>query len=166
MSIIFRAPRTTLKTDLILSWISVDQENFEKSLSMITAHWRLKFLSRQCLFQWRPCIFQLDNVKPHTVTTAWLYSSRVRVLSRPACSPDLSPAETFGASWKEKNNHYTVTINFYVACGCHQIQNLIYLKITHQFKQLMFKCLTSVFMRFANHYILFLFTFYPNFNVL
>ncbi len=51
--------------------------------------------SRRCLFQGRPCVFQQDNAKPHTmaITTAWLYSKRVRVLIRPACNPDLSPIE-------------------------------------------------------------------------
>ncbi len=45
-------------------------------------------------------VFQQDNAKPHTaaITTAWLRSRRVRVLNWPACSPDLSPIETFGAS--------------------------------------------------------------------
>ncbi len=45
--------------------------------------------------RWR--LFQQDNVKPHTaaITTAWLRSRRVRVLSWPACSPDLSSIENF-----------------------------------------------------------------------
>ncbi len=60
--------------------------------------------SRWCLFQGRPCIFQQDNVKPHTAATtiAWLRSRRVRVLNWPVCSPDLSP-RTFAASLNEKN---------------------------------------------------------------
>lgn len=35
---------------------------------------------RRFLFQGRPCVFQQDNVKPHTaaITTAWLRSRRVR----------------------------------------------------------------------------------------
>ncbi len=51
--------------------------------------------SKLRLFQGRPCVFQQDNAKPHTVaiTTAWLRSRRVRVLNWPACSPALSPIE-------------------------------------------------------------------------
>ncbi len=60
--------------------------------------------SRRCLFQGRPCVFQQDNAKPHTaaITTAWLHSRRVRVLSWPACSPDLSPIENIWCiiKWK------------------------------------------------------------------
>ncbi len=49
--------------------------------------------SRQRLFLGRPCVFQKDNVKPHTaaITTVWLRSRRVWVLNWPVCSPDLSP---------------------------------------------------------------------------
>ncbi len=51
--------------------------------------------SRRRVFQGRPCVFQEDNVKPHTAvkTTSWLRSRRVRVLTWPACSPNLSPIE-------------------------------------------------------------------------
>ncbi len=60
--------------------------------------------SRQRLFQGRPCVFQQDNVKPHTaaITTAWLRSRRVRVLNWPACSPDLSPIENIWCIIKQK----------------------------------------------------------------
>ncbi len=51
--------------------------------------------SRRRVFQGRPCVFQEDNVKPHTAvkTTSWLRSRRVCVLTWPACSPNLSPIE-------------------------------------------------------------------------
>ncbi len=60
--------------------------------------------SRWRLFQGRPCLFQQDNAKPHTVaiTTAWLRSRRVRVLNWPACSPDLSPIENIWRITKQK----------------------------------------------------------------
>ncbi len=50
---------------------------------------------RRHLFQGRPCVFQQDNAKPHAaaITTAWLCSTRARVLNWPACSSDLSPRE-------------------------------------------------------------------------
>ncbi len=48
-------------------------------------------------------LFQQDNVKPHTaITTAWLYTRRVRVLNWPACSPDLSPMENIWRIVKRK----------------------------------------------------------------
>ncbi len=49
-------------------------------------------------------LFQQDNAKPHTaaITTAWIRSRRVWVLNWPACCPDLSPIEKFGASLSEK----------------------------------------------------------------
>ncbi len=52
----------------------------------------------------RQCVFQQDNTKPYTaaITTAWLCSSRVRVLNWTACSPDLSPIENIWCiiKWK------------------------------------------------------------------
>ncbi len=50
--------------------------------------------SRGRLFQGRPCVFQQDNAKPHTVAikTARL-SRRVHVLNWSTCSPDLSPIQ-------------------------------------------------------------------------
>ena len=60
--------------------------------------------SKRRLFQSRPCLFQQDNAKPHSarVTTAWLRSTRVRVLDWPACSPDLSPIENVWRIMKRK----------------------------------------------------------------
>ncbi len=60
--------------------------------------------SRRCLFQGRPCVFQQDNAKPHTVaiTTTWLRSRRVLGLKWPACSPDLSPIENIWCMIKWK----------------------------------------------------------------
>ncbi len=51
-------------------------------------------------------VFQQDNAKPHTttITTAWLRSSRVRVLNWPACSPDLSPIENIWRIIQQKKN--------------------------------------------------------------
>ncbi len=74
--------------------------NAERYIKVLEQH-MLPYIRR--LFQGRPCVFQQDNAKPHTVaiTTAWLRSRRVRVLNWPACSPDLSP-RTFGASLNEK----------------------------------------------------------------
>ncbi|XP_059384661.1 putative nuclease HARBI1, partial [Carassius carassius] len=48
--------------------------------------------------------FQHDNAKPHTaaITTAWLRRRRVRVLTWPACSPDLSPIENIWHIIKRK----------------------------------------------------------------
>ncbi len=55
----------------------------------------------------RPCVFQLDNAKPHTaaITTAWLRRRRVRLLNWPACSPDLSPIENIWHIVKQKNHN-------------------------------------------------------------
>ncbi len=52
----------------------------------------------------RWCVFQQDNVKPHTaaITTAWLCSRRVRVLNWLAYSPDLSPIENIWCIIKQK----------------------------------------------------------------
>ncbi len=52
----------------------------------------------------RLCVFQQDNVKPHTtaITTAWLRSRRVRVMNWLACSPDLSPIENIWSVIKRK----------------------------------------------------------------
>ncbi len=66
--------------------------NAERYIKVLVQH---MLLSRRCLFQGRPFVFQQDNAKPQTaaITTAWLRSRRVRVLNWPACSPDLSPIE-------------------------------------------------------------------------
>ena len=60
--------------------------------------------SKRRLFHGRPCLFQVDNAKPHSarVTTAWLHSKRVRELDWPACSPDLSPIENVWRIMKRK----------------------------------------------------------------
>ncbi len=52
--------------------------------------------SRRRLFQGRPCVFQQNNAKPHTV------HRRVRVLNWPSCSPDLSPIENIWSIIKRK----------------------------------------------------------------
>ncbi len=66
--------------------------NAERYIKVLEQH---KLPSRRQLFQGKPCLFQLDNAKSHTVaiTTAWLRSRRVQVMNWPACSPDLSPIE-------------------------------------------------------------------------
>ncbi len=65
--------------------------------------WKL-YKGRRHIFQGRPCVFQQDNVKPHTaaITTAWLHSRRVWVLYWPACSLDLSPIENIWHVIKRK----------------------------------------------------------------
>ncbi len=61
-------------------------------------------VSEQHMLPSRWCLFQQDNAKPHTaaITTAWLRSRRVRVLNRPACSPDLLPIENIWRIIKRK----------------------------------------------------------------
>ncbi len=56
--------------------------NAERYIKVLEQH---MLPSRQRLFQGRPCVFQQENVKPHTaaITTAWLRSRRVRVLNWP-----------------------------------------------------------------------------------
>ena len=51
--------------------------------------------SRQRLFQGTPCLFQQDNVRPHSaqVTIIWLCRHRVLVLEWPTCSSGLFPTE-------------------------------------------------------------------------
>ncbi len=63
----------------------------------------IKVLEQHMLHS-RWCVFQQDNAKPHTaaITTAWLRSSRVRVLNWPAFSPDLSPIEKIWCIIKRK----------------------------------------------------------------
>ena len=53
---------------------------------------------------------QQGNARPHSawVTTAWLRRHRVRVLDWPASSPDLSPTEMYGASWRGERWFYPV----------------------------------------------------------
>ena len=50
------------------------------------------------------CLFQQDNAKPHSarITTECLCSKRVRVLTWPVCSTDLSPLKTAGALLNKK----------------------------------------------------------------
>lgn len=50
-------------------------------------------------------MFQQDNIKLHSaaIITAWVCSGQVLVVRLTACSPDLSPAETFGASKKTED---------------------------------------------------------------
>jgi len=61
-------------------------------------------LQCRCLFKGKPCIFQLDNATSHTasVKTAWLHSSRVKVLDWPTHSSDLSPTENIWTKMKCK----------------------------------------------------------------
>ncbi len=75
--------------------------NAERYIKILEQH---MLPSRWRLFQGRPCVFQQDNAKPHTaaITTAWLRSRRVRVLNRPACSPDLSTIENIWRIIKRK----------------------------------------------------------------
>ncbi len=77
---------------------TMNAERYIKVLEqhMLPTRWRL--------FQGRPCVFQLNNAKPHTaaITTARLRSRRVRVLNWPACSPDLSPIESIWRNIKWK----------------------------------------------------------------
>lgn len=51
-----------------------------------------------------PCIFQQDNLTPHTSSTrtAWLHNRRVWLLNFPACSPDLSLCENIWSIKKAK----------------------------------------------------------------
>uniref|UniRef100_A0A9J8ALM0 Insertion element IS150 protein InsJ-like helix-turn-helix domain-containing protein n=1 Tax=Cyprinus carpio carpio TaxID=630221 RepID=A0A9J8ALM0_CYPCA len=61
--------------------------NAERYIQVLEQH---MLPSRRRLFQGRPCIFQHDNVRPHTasITTSWLRRRRIWVLKWPACSPD------------------------------------------------------------------------------
>ncbi len=58
-----------------------DTVNAERYIKVLEQH---MLPSRWCLFQGRSCVFQQDNVKPHTaaITTAWLHSRRVCLQSR------------------------------------------------------------------------------------
>jgi len=75
--------------------------NAEQYIQVLKQH---MLPSRPCLFQPRPCTFQQDNAKPHSVhiTTAWLLSRRVQMLNWPDCSPDLSPTENIWCIMKRK----------------------------------------------------------------
>ena len=57
-------------------------------------HWGFRPL-RWHLFQERQCVFQQDNLQPHSahITEEWLEKKRVGVPHWSACSPDLSPRE-------------------------------------------------------------------------
>ncbi len=54
-----------------------DTMNAERFIQVLEQH---MLPSRWHLFHGRPCVFQLNNAKPHTaaITTAWLRSRRVR----------------------------------------------------------------------------------------
>ena len=54
--------------------------NAERYIQVLEQH---LLASRQHLFPGRPCIFEEDNVKPHSasVTTAWFRTRRFRVLN-------------------------------------------------------------------------------------
>ncbi len=56
--------------------------NAERYIQVLEQH---MLPSRRRLFQGRPCIFQHDNARPHTVsiTTSWLRRRRIRVLKWP-----------------------------------------------------------------------------------
>ena len=47
------------------------------------------------IYHWNTVIFQQDNARPHTAKTTkeYLKDSGVRIIIRPANSPDLSPIE-------------------------------------------------------------------------
>ncbi len=73
-------------TDAVSSWAKKEgdlpvcyQSSVQKPASLMV--WTIRYT----------CVFQHDNVKPHTAanTTVWLCRRRVWFLNWPACSPDL-----------------------------------------------------------------------------
>ena len=87
---------------------------------------RYRLPSRRQLFPGTPCLFQKDNVRPHSVrvTTAWL---RVCVLDWLAYSPDQSPIENVWRIMKRIIRQQTVEqLKSYIHQEWAKWQQLIY----------------------------------------